>query len=288
MAFAGPCHAASPSDPFEGFNRRMFGIEEALDRQLFGPVARGYSSTPSPIRSALRNWARNIGEPVVFVNDVLQGRVGTAARTLTRFVVNSTFGVAGFMDVAKKNHLPRHDNNFGTTLGRWGMAPGPYLFLPLVGPTTLRDGFGSLADIGLDPLTYARFDGRTEIGIATTVIKGLSARVEGAQELAHIRESSTDPYATLRSYFLQNRQAEITGKSVDIDTLPDFDAPPSANAPAATPSQPAGTPPSTTPPPSTAPSATEAASAVEASATAQADTTPDAGPEAPAGEDPPA
>lgn len=245
VALAGPCHAAASSDPFEGFNRRMFSIEEVLDRHLFEHVARGYGSAPSPIRSALRNWARNIGEPVVFVNDVLQGRIGTAARTLTRLVINTTFGVAGFVDVAKKNHLPRHDNSFGTTLGRWGMPPGPYLFLPLVGPTTVRDGFGGLADIGLDPLTYTHFDGRTEIGIATTVIEGLSARVEGAEDLARIRQTSTDPYATLRSYFLQNRQTEITGKAAEIDTLPEFDVPPPANPPSPGTAQ---TPPPASPP----------------------------------------
>jgi phospholipid-binding lipoprotein MlaA len=241
---AGPSHAATPGDPFEGFNRRMFAIEEGLDQHVFGPLSRGYGTVPLGLQRGLRNWARNLGEPVIFANDLLQGRPGTAAKTLARFVVNSTFGLAGLIDVAKKNHLPRHENSFGTTLGRWGVGPGPYIFLPLLGPTTVRDGVGSAADIGLNPLTYSRFDGRAEIGIADTVIDGLSTRVDSTQDLDHIRETSSDPYATLRSYFLQNRQAEITGKSVDINALPDFDtdAPPPGAPPAPAAKSPDNTP----------------------------------------------
>jgi phospholipid-binding lipoprotein MlaA len=269
---AGPSHAATPGDPFEGFNRHMFAIEEGLDKHVFGPLSRSYGAAPSGIRVALRNWARNLGEPVIFANDLLQGRIGTAARTLTRFVVNSTFGLAGFVDVAKQNHLPRHENSFGTTLGRWGAGPGPYIFLPLLGPTTVRDGIGSAIDIGLNPLTYSRFDGRAEIGIADTVIDGLSTRTEDAQDLDHIRDTSTDPYATLRSYFLQNRQAEITGKDVDINALPDLDTDaPGPKSPGAAPS--ADKPASETPSPSE-PKA-ELAPAEAADATADNDMAPD-------------
>jgi phospholipid-binding lipoprotein MlaA len=225
LSLAGPCRAATAGDPFEGFNRRMFGIEESVDRHVFGPVSRSYGAVPSPLRSALRNWARNLDEPVVAVNDVLQGRLGTAASTVARLVINTTLGLVGFVDVAGMTGLPHHDNGFGTTLGRWGAGPGPYLFLPLTGPTTVRDGFGSLADFALGPLTYIRIQGRAGIGAASVVIDALSDRVDSADDLARIRQTSTDPYATLRSYFLQNRQTEITGKAVDIETLPDLEAP---------------------------------------------------------------
>ncbi|HWE98727.1 MAG TPA: VacJ family lipoprotein [Caulobacteraceae bacterium] len=274
LALAGPSRAATPGDPFEGFNRHMFAIEEGLDKHVFGPLSRSYGAAPSGLRVALRNWARNLGEPVIFANDLLQGRVGTAARTLTRFVVNSTFGLAGFVDVAKQNHLLRHENSFGTTLGRWGVWPGPYIFLPLMGPTTVRDGIGSAVDIGLNPLTYSRFDGRAEIGIADTVIDGLSTRVESTQDLEHIRDTSTDPYATLRSYFLQNRQAEISGKDVDINALPDLDSgaptPPAAALPPRTPEAKPETP----------------APSPEASTVAVDDAPPDAAPDPSLGEDP--
>lgn len=225
-SLAGPCRAAAdPADPLEGMNRRFYAVQEVLDRHIFEPLAKGFGKTPSALRSALINFSRNLGEPVIFVNDLLQGHGGQAARTAARIVVNSTVGLAGMMDVAKKNHLPHHDNGFGTTLGRWGVQPGPYLFVPLLGPSNFRDSFGGLADIGLNPLTYARYPGKTEIGIVTTIVDGLGERVDAQQDLDTIRQTSTDPYATLRSYYLQNRQAEITGKSVNIETLPDFDTP---------------------------------------------------------------
>jgi phospholipid-binding lipoprotein MlaA len=176
------------------------------------------------------------------VNYVLQARFGHAARTLGRFAINSTVGLVGVIDVAKKDHLPHHDNSFGTTLGRWGFQPGPYIFLPLVGPSTLRDGFGSVVDIGFDPLTYTRFPHRTAFAVTMTVIDGLGARLEAQPELDSIQQTSTDPYATLRSYYLQNRQAEISGKPVSIDTLPEFDTLPNFDTPAPEPAPPTGPP----------------------------------------------
>jgi phospholipid-binding lipoprotein MlaA len=239
----GPVHARSaPDDPWEHSNRRFFAIEESLDRHLFGPVSSSYGKSPWFFRDGLRNFSHNLNEPVVFVNDLLQVRPVQAARTLTRFVLNSTVGIAGIVDVAKQNHLRYRENSFGTTLGRWGVGPGPYIFLPLVGPTTLRDGFGSLADIGLNPLNYIKYPDRTEIGIATTIIAGLSDRTDAQQDIQTIRQTSTDPYATLRSFYLQKRAAEIAGKSISIDALPDFDTP--------APPTPTPTPPSSSAPPS--------------------------------------
>lgn len=244
-AAATPCRAAGdPADPWEGMNRRFFAIEEALDRHLIGPAASAFGKAPSPLRDGLHNFGVNLKEPVVFVNDLLQGRPGQAARTLARLAIDTTVGLGGFIDVAKKNHLPHRDNGFGTTLGRWGAAPGPYIFLPLVGPSTLRDAFGGVADIGLDPLTYTRFEGRTAVFITAAAIDGLSKRSDAKQDIETIRQTSTDPYATLRSYYLQNREAEIRGgAAVNLDTLPDFDVP--GAAPPAAP---------TSPPPSPAPS----------------------------------
>jgi phospholipid-binding lipoprotein MlaA len=241
---AGPCRAADPSDPWEGMNRRFFGIQEALDRHVIGPIARGFGATPSPLRGALRNFGRNLGEPVVVVNDLLQGHVKQAAGTVARIVINTTLGIGGLFDVAKRNHLPHHDNSFGTTLGRWGASPGPYLFIPLVGPTTVRDAFGSVADIGLDPVTYVHYRSKTEISIGVAIIQGLGQRLDGERDMEAIRQTSTDPYATLRSYFLQNRQAEITGNTADIEALPDLEP-----ADAAPPKAAAATEPSPTPPP---------------------------------------
>jgi phospholipid-binding lipoprotein MlaA len=237
LAAGTPCAAAAaePSDPFEGMNRRFFAIETVLDRAVIGPVAYLISKTPKPIGKALRNFGRNLGEPVVAVNDVLQGHVGTAASTVGRFAINSIFGIAGLADPAKAGGIPHHDNDFGTTLGRWGVGPGPYLFLPLLGPSTLRDSVGDLGDIGLNPLTYVHYREKVVVGVTTSVIDGLGARADAEQDLATIFATSVDPYATLRSYYLQNRQAQITGKT-EIGPLPEFDdtAPPSATPPDAT------------------------------------------------------
>jgi phospholipid-binding lipoprotein MlaA len=247
LALVAPvAHAASdPADPFEPMNRRFFAFNEGLDKRVIGPLARGFGSTPGPLRVGLRNFSRNLSEPGVFVNDMLQFRVGKAAETLTRFLVNSTIGVAGFFDVAGHNDLKHHDNSFGTTLGRWGFGPGPYLFLPLVGPSDLRDAFGSAADAGLNPLTYSRYPHKTAISIATTIVGGLGQRLDAEQDLNTIRQTSTDPYASLRSFYLQNRQVEITGKPLNIESLPELEEP----APPAKPPPGAEAPPSPAPEP---------------------------------------
>jgi phospholipid-binding lipoprotein MlaA len=234
-------------------NRRFFAVQEVLDRHLFGPLAKGFGATPGVFRAALVNFSHNLHEPVIFVNDVLQGRGRQAARTLARLVVNSTFGLAGIIDVAKKNHLPYQPNGFGTTLGRWGVQPGPYLFVPLLGPSNFRDAFGGVADIGLNPLTYARYPERTGINIATTIVDGLNERVDAQQDLDTIRQTSTDPYATLRSYYMQNRQAEITGKTVNIETLPELEPPGTAPTEGPPVSEPAPAAPAPPPPGETAP-----------------------------------
>jgi phospholipid-binding lipoprotein MlaA len=247
LLLAEPSYAQERSDPWEGMNRRFFALQQHLDRLIVGPVARGLAKTPSPLRRALRNITRNLGEPTVAVNDLLQGHIGTAASTVGRFAINTIFGVGGVMDIAERGRIPHHDNDFGITLGRWGVGPGPYLFLPLVGPSTVRDGFGSAADIGLDPLTYIRYNERTTVGITSAVVDALLDRIDAARDLATIQQTSIDPYATIRSGYLQDRQYKITGKSIELEPLPDFDTGP---APEPQPSSSVAAPPTdATPPP---------------------------------------
>src|SRR5262249_27424096 len=157
-------------------------------------------STPGPLRKGIRNFGRNLSEPVVFVNDILQFRGGQAARTLARFVVNSTVGIGGVFDVIGKE-VPHHDNGFGPTPGGAGLAPGAYLHLPLLGPSDFRDALGGAADAGLNPLTYARYPHKTAISIGTTIVEGLGKRLDAETDLKTIRETSTDPYASLRSFY---------------------------------------------------------------------------------------
>ena len=202
-----------PGDPLEGFNRTMFRIQFGIDKSVFGPVSKGYQHiVPKPARSGLRNFFRNLTEPVVFLNDLLQLKPGRAARTFARFTINSVVGLAGFLDVAgsKDVKLPHRNNSFGNTLAYYGVHSGPYLFLPLVGPTTLRDLLGEPVDGAVLPVAVGKPFTDTRYRISSAVITGLDQRAEAEPELRALLGSAVDPYATLRSVWLQNRAAEIS------------------------------------------------------------------------------
>ena len=200
-------------DPLERINRRFFRLNDGLDRAIFRPAALGYKhAVPRFARSGLRNFFSNLTEPIVFLNDLLQLKPGRAIRTAARFITNSTVGIAGLVDVAahKPLRIPHHDNGFGSTLGRYGVGPGPYIYLPFAGPTTLRDLLGGQADRLVLPFTIQQppFD-RYEYQIPKAIITGLDARAEADDELKALFSGAVDPYATLRSVFLQNRAGEI-------------------------------------------------------------------------------
>lgn len=212
-ALVGPRPRHAKGDPLEGINRRFFALNAGLDKVIFRPAALGYKhAVPRFARSGLRNFFSNLTEPIVFLNDLLQLKPGRAARTAVRFIVNSTVGLAGFADPARLKPLsiPHHDNGFGSTLGRYGVGPGPYIYLPFAGPTTLRDLLGGQADRLVLPFTVQQppFD-RYEYQLPKAVITGLDARAEADDELRALFSGAVDPYATLRSVFLQNRAGEI-------------------------------------------------------------------------------
>ena len=237
----GEAHAASangprsPEDPWEKINRRFYATQQNVSR-LFVPVASLYHFlTPGPIGVAIHNMVLNLGEPPVIANHVLQGRLRDAAREILRVTFNSTVGIGGAIDVATPNGLPRKDNDFGITLGRWGLGAGPYLYLPLVGPSTLRDLAGFGVDVALNPLTWTRFPGHATLSITSTVVGGLDRQVQAAPQLEAIVSTAADPYATLRSVYLQSREAQIRGESAPPALEPMEDEP-SANPPATPPS----------------------------------------------------
>ena len=261
-------HAAeggTPGDPWEKFNRRVFAFNQRLDRALIVPLSRLTSGlTPGPIGRAIHNFVVNLHEPVVIVNDLLQARPGPAVRSAFRLVVNSTIGALGAIDVAKALGDPMHKNGFGDTLGRWGAGPGPYLVVPVLGPATVRDLFGSAVDDATEPIETIDFPYRTEVDITVSVLGGLNERTEVGKDLEALLSGAADPYATLRSSYLQSREAEIRGEKA-LPPLPDIEdaTPPAAPGPEATPNMtPAGeptVPPAaepTHPPPATAPPAT--------------------------------
>ena len=197
-------------DPYEGLNRPLFDVQQKFDRAIFRPVARGYATIiPKFIRTGLRHLLRHIREPIVFLNDVLQLKPKRAARTLARFAINTTAGIGGLLDVAKTAKLPYRHNGLGNTLARYGVGPGPYLFIPLVGPTQLRDLFGGGVDGLIYPVAIGRPFNRTDYQVSTAAVGGLDLRAESDAGFKALLDGAADPYATLRSVYQQDRAAEI-------------------------------------------------------------------------------
>jgi phospholipid-binding lipoprotein MlaA len=250
-AVAAPATAPTPGDPWEKFNRIGFAIQGAIDRVFIRPAALLFHSlTPGPLGQAVHNLVVNLSEPTAFINDMLQGRVKRAGIPAGRFLANSTIGILGLIDVAGHWGLPHHDNEFGITLGRWGAGPGPYVFVPLVGPSTVRDLIGKGVDLATDPIHFASYANRTEVSTIRVIVGGLDTRIMNDADLQALMASAADPYATLRSVYLQNRQGEIEGEGagVPVQSLPSFDEPAPPPAPATAGATPVEEPPAATPP----------------------------------------
>jgi phospholipid-binding lipoprotein MlaA len=249
LAYPAKSLAASPDDPFEPFNRGMYALHQGLDHVIFGPAARAYKTViPKPIRQGIRNVIDNLKEPAIAFNDLLQAHPIRAGQTTGRFLLNTTAGVGGVFDVAKKVGIPHHDNGFGETAGRYNVGPGPYLFIPFIGPSNFRDLLGLTADIVTDPLGWIRVGQlRGEVLYARPVLDGLDLRAESDDQLKAIDDMSTDPYASLRSLFEQNRAAQIqdaisgtSGSATPpLDDLLDPGAAPAPAQPAPVPAAPA-------------------------------------------------
>jgi phospholipid-binding lipoprotein MlaA len=223
---ASPSSAGSVDDPWEKLNRKGFALEGTLDHWLIGPLAHLYKFlTPGPIGKGIHNLVTNLTEPVVTVNGILQLRPKRAAASVRRFVINSTFGVAGLIDVEAKEGNPHRPNSFGDTLGRYGVAGGPYIFYPIGGPSTVRDTVGEIVDIAMDPVHLLNYRYRTQISISVAVARGLDQRVQTEGDFKALLSDAADPYATLRSTFLQSRESEIRGEDATPPDLPDLDLP---------------------------------------------------------------
>lgn len=211
-------------DPWEGFNRAMFGVHRAVDNAVLEPVARGYRAvTPRPVRTGVTNFLRNLRGPVILANDVLQGEFKRAGTTAGRFAINSTIGVVGLFDPASSMGLERHDEDFGQTLGVWGVPSGPYLFIPLLGPTTIRDGGGRIVDVAFDPITWSDFDGIDTFRVSRTVVGAISVREALLDDLDSIEAQGGDLYITYRSAFEVAREAAIRNGRDDVQEMPEFE-----------------------------------------------------------------
>lgn len=250
--------AHTPGDPWESSNRRIFAFNQRLDRALLAPLSRLTNGlTPGVVGRAIHNFLQNLKEPVVIVNDLLQARPGPGFRSAFRLVVNTTVGGLGVVDVAKVLGFPWHVNGFGDTLGRWGVGPGPYLVVPVLGPATVRDLFGSIADDATLPLQFVNYPYRFEIQASLTVVGGLNERAEFGKELDALLGGAADPYATLRSSYLQSREAQIRGQEA-LPPLPDIEdvAPAPDVSDAGSPASASGAPVDAQPPATAAPEPT--------------------------------
>lgn len=200
------------ADPLQEVNLISYQAVQSVDKALVAPVAKTYQrAIPEPIRDGLGNALRNVSEPVNFLNFLLQFKIGKAAETVGRFAINTTLGLGGLFDVAKKKpfHLPHRRNGFANTMGFYGIKPGPYFFLPLLGPTTLRDIAGNSLDLMLLPTAIgAPFD-RTAYAIPSNVVMQLNARIERDADIKRLQEESPNPYAETRTLYLEMRQREI-------------------------------------------------------------------------------
>jgi phospholipid-binding lipoprotein MlaA len=210
--------AASVPDPFERGNRLVFALNQRLDGWVFDPLTRAYAFVvPDPARRAVRRVLANLGASTVFVNDVLQLVPEDAAVTAGRFAVNTTVGVLGLFDVASRVGLPEHVSDFGQTLALYGAPTGPYLIIPAVGPTTVRDAAGYLVDLAFRPATYFLGPGAALV-VVTGVQEGgtgITVRDANADALHALEASSLDFYATLRSAWAQDRRARVWARRGD-------------------------------------------------------------------------
>jgi phospholipid-binding lipoprotein MlaA len=226
--WAGACsttpEAIQQNDPFEPLNRQVFDFNHSLDNRVALPVATFYHSVaPAPVREHLHDFLTNLHLPVTFANDVLQGHLSRSGEAIGRFAVNSTLGGAGIFDVATGWGMPYHEEDFGQTLGYYGVGEGPYLVLPLAGPAVPRDIAGSVVDGYINPLGYIQWRHKNYYwSWPLRVLSFVDARSQSVEALREIQRSSIDLYATTRSLYRQSRNAEIRNGVPDVAGLPDF------------------------------------------------------------------
>ena len=226
-----------PGDPLANLNAQAFEVTEKVDEALVEPLALGYQkAVPSPVRKGLFNFFSNLREPVVFLNFLLQGKPGKAAETLGRFAINSTVGIGGLVDVAKKEpfNLPRRRNGFANTLAVYGVKEGAFLVVPLVGPTTVRDLVGTLIDNAVVPTLAGKPFTEPYFTVPAFTVISLESRIEIDDKLKQMRDSD-EPYTTLRETYLCERRAEIAALRNRPVERCDIAPPPSNTEPAPAP-----------------------------------------------------
>ena len=201
------------NDPYENLNRKTFEFNENLDEKIAKPIAELYSKFPPPIKNGVTNFFNNLEEVDTFINQLLQGKPKESLNDLTRFIINSTIGLAGFIDVASKIGLERHEEDFGQTLGVWGVGQGPYIMLPVLGPSTLRDTFSRPVSSFLS-VTFHMTE--TDVNI---VLKSIDA-IETRERLLEVESLlSGDKYSFVKDAYIQSINYEVKD---GIDVVDEF------------------------------------------------------------------
>lgn len=201
---------AGVNDPFEPVNRVIFGFNELVDFLVLRPVSHVYRRVvPQPLRTGVANALHNFASPIIFANDVLQGRPERAKTTAVRFLVNSTAGFGGMVDAAAAGGLPRHSEDFGQTLAVWGARPGAYIVLPVLGPSNVRDTVGMGVDTVMHPATWLMWDLEFIERSAPILAYTVSTHEAYLDEAQALRSTSPDFYATVRDIYAQRRAADI-------------------------------------------------------------------------------
>jgi phospholipid-binding lipoprotein MlaA len=203
-------------DCFEKINRASFYLNQGLDKAIFKPVAKGYRKLPSPIKTGTSNVLENLSSLITIPNNVLQGDFKTAGINTFRLVVNTTVGILGVVDVADKMGFPEYvKEDYGQTFGKWGVGPGCYLVLPVLGPSTIRDTAGSFANVmGGDPYYNLSVNANNEyldgkLYAATKTISGIDFRAKNIETFDNLEKNSVDFYASVKSLYLQDRENKI-------------------------------------------------------------------------------
>src|SRR6185369_4392717 len=197
----------NPRDPYEGFNRTMFAVNEAVDTYAAKPVAQVYDkAVPLPVKAGVGNFFGNVGDLWIGVNGALQGKFGDAGIDFGRLLINSTVGIFGLFDVASELGLEKHDEDFGQTLAVWGAGDGGYLFWPIIGPRTVRDTAGWGVDITVDPVAYV-YPISSSNGLRALRFVDIRASLLPADKV--VEEAALDKYAYIRDAYLQRRRNQI-------------------------------------------------------------------------------
>jgi phospholipid-binding lipoprotein MlaA len=214
---------AGANDPYESTNRQVFEFNQKTDEAVILPVAKAYVAVvPEPARTGIHNFLLNLDLPVTFANDILQGETERAGETLGRFGLNSTLGIAGLLDPATDFGIPYHKEDFGQTLGVYGVGEGPYLVLPFFGPDPPRDAAGQVVDIFLDTFTYVSLREHIYYSAGREFFTVLDLRAKNLDTLQGIERGSVDYYASVRSLYRQLRNNDIRNGKPDVKNLPNL------------------------------------------------------------------